>query len=52
MTKWWGFMSGMINENHLDAHFVGIDYELNKTIRNISKGCFYDYIKTAIDHKN
>ena len=26
-----GFMSGMLNENKLDAHFVGIDYELNRS---------------------
>jgi len=45
-----GFMSGMINKNHLDAHFVGIDYELNKQYA-IYQRMLYDYIKTAIDHK-
>ena len=45
-----GFMSGMINKNHLDAHFVGIDYELNKQYA-IYQRMLYDYIKAAIDHK-
>jgi len=45
-----GFMSGMINKNHLDAHFVGIDYELNKQYA-IYQRMLYDYIKTAIDNK-
>jgi hypothetical protein len=26
-----GFLSAMQNENHLDAHFIGIDYSKNKT---------------------
>jgi len=45
-----GFMSGMINNSHLDAHFVGIDYELNKQYA-IYQRMLYDYIKTAIDNK-
>jgi len=45
-----GFMSGMINKNHLDAHFVGIDYELNKQ-HAIYQRMLYDYIKIAIDNK-
>ena len=45
-----GFMSGMINKKHLDAHFVGIDYELNKQYA-IYQRMLYDYIKTAIDYK-
>lgn len=45
-----GFMSGMINNSHLDAHFVGIDYELNKQ-HAIYQRMLYDYIKIAIDNK-
>jgi hypothetical protein len=45
-----GFMSGMINRNHLDAHFVGIDYELNKQYA-IYQRMLYDYIKIAINNK-
>lgn len=45
-----GFMSGMINKEHLDAHFVGIDYELNKQYA-IYQRMLYDYIQTSIDHK-
>ncbi len=42
-----GFMSGIINKNSLDAHFVGIDYPLNKT-HAIYQRMLYDYIKIAI----
>ena len=45
-----GFMSGMINKSHLDAHYVGIDYELNKQYA-IYQRMLYDYIKIAIAHK-
>ena len=49
-NKMVGFMSGMINKSHLDAHFVGIDYELNKQYA-IYQRMLYDYIKIAIDNK-
>ena len=49
-NKMVGFMSGMINISHLDAHFVGIDYELNKQYA-IYQRMLYDYIKIAIDNK-
>ena len=42
-----GFMSGIINQNSLDAHFVGIDYLLNKEYA-IYQRMLYDYIKIAI----
>ncbi|WP_407265618.1 GNAT family N-acetyltransferase [Tenacibaculum maritimum] len=45
-----GFLSGMINQNALDAHFVGIDYELNKTYA-IYQRMLYDYIGIAIKNK-
>lgn len=42
-----GFMSGIINQKSLDAHFVGIDYELNKQFA-IYQRMLYDYIDLAI----
>jgi hypothetical protein len=43
-----GFMSGVVNTNSLDAHFVGIDYELNRTLA-IYQRMLYDYVEIAID---
>lgn len=45
-----GFLSGMINGAVLDAHFVGIDYSLNKQYA-IYQRMLYDYIQIAIDKK-
>ncbi|RCS26219.1 GNAT family N-acetyltransferase [Polaribacter sp. WD7] len=46
-----GFLSGIINNNNsLDAHFVGIDYELNKQYA-IYQRMLYDYIAIAINKK-
>lgn len=45
-----GFLSGIINENALDAHFVGIDYSLNKEYAIYQK-MLYDYIKIGIENK-
>jgi len=42
-----GFMSGVINTTSLDAHFVGIDYSLNKELA-IYQRMLYDYIQIAI----
>ncbi|KOY51298.1 peptidogalycan biosysnthesis protein [Polaribacter dokdonensis] len=44
-----GFMSGVINNDSLDAHFVGIDYSLNRELA-IYQRMLYDYIKIAIDN--
>ena len=44
-----GFMSGVINNDNLDAHFVGIDYSLNRELA-IYQRMLYDYIKIAIDN--
>lgn len=43
-----GFMSGIINKNSLDAHFVGIDYQLNRKYAIYQK-MLYDYINIAIN---
>ena len=45
-----GFMSGMITNNSLDAHFVGIDYTLNKELA-IYQRMLYDYVTIAINKK-
>ncbi|WP_298766869.1 peptidogalycan biosysnthesis protein [uncultured Polaribacter sp.] len=42
-----GFLSGIINKKELDAHFVGIDYELNRTYA-IYQRMLYEYITIAI----
>lgn len=45
-----GFMSGIINNNTLDAHFVGIDYQLNREFAIYQK-MLYNYIEIAINKK-
>ena len=42
-----GFLSGIINNDSLDAHFVGIDYQLNRKYA-IYQRMLYDYILIAI----
>ena len=45
-----GFISGVINKKSLDAHFVGIDYQLNRE-HAIYQRMLYDYIEIAIHKK-
>ena len=45
-----GFISGIINNSSLDAHFVGIDYQLNRT-HAIYQRMLYTYIEIAIDKR-
>ncbi|MEE9406912.1 MAG: GNAT family N-acetyltransferase [Polaribacter sp.] len=45
-----GFISGVINNKSLDAHFVGIDYQLNREYA-IYQRMLYDYIEIAINKK-
>lgn len=45
-----GFLSGMYNQNTLDAHFVGINYKLNKKYA-IYQRMLYDYVKLGIHKK-
>ena len=45
-----GFISGIINNESLDAHFVGIDYKLNREYA-IYQRMLYDYIEIAIQKK-
>jgi hypothetical protein len=45
-----GFISGVITQESLDAHFVGINYELNKE-HAIYQRMLYDYIEIGIEKK-
>lgn len=45
-----GFISGVINNESLDAHFVGIDYQKNREYA-IYQRMLYDYIEIAINKK-
>lgn len=45
-----GFLSGIITQNTLDAHFVGIDYQLNRQ-HAIYQRMLYNYIEIAIERK-
>jgi hypothetical protein len=42
-----GFLSALDNNNHLDAHFIGLDYELNKTYA-IYPRILNDYVRLGI----
>ncbi len=45
-----GFLSAMVNQNSLDAHFVGIEYEFNREYA-VYQRMLYDYIDIAIKRK-
>lgn len=45
-----GFISGLINNNTLDAHFVGIDYKFNKRYA-IYQRMLYDCVNIGINHQ-
>lgn len=45
-----GFLSGIINNNTLDAHFVGIDYSNNREYA-VYQRILYDYILLGIQQK-
>lgn len=45
-----GFLSAMINQQTLDAHFVGIDYKYNREFA-IYQRMLYDYVQIAINQK-
>lgn len=45
-----GFISGLINNKSLDAHFVGIDYQKNREYA-IYQRMLYHYIEIAISKK-
>jgi len=43
-----GFLSALANNNHLDAYFIGLDYELNKTYA-IYPRILNDYVRLGIE---
>ncbi|MBL4605269.1 MAG: GNAT family N-acetyltransferase [Flavobacteriaceae bacterium] len=45
-----GFMSGIINQKTIDAHFVGIDYQFNRS-HAIYQRMLYDYVDLGIKNK-
>ena len=45
-----GFLSALVNENHLDAHFIGLDYELNRECA-IYPRILNDYVRIGIEQK-
>lgn len=45
-----GFLSALANNHHLDAHFIGLDYNLNKT-HAIYPRILNDYIRIGIEKK-
>lgn len=49
-TKLVGFLSGIINNKTLDAHYVGLDYSKNREYA-IYQRMLYDYIQIAFDTK-
>ena len=46
-----GFLSAMHNQNHLDAHFIGIDYSKNKQFA-IYPRILNDYVRLGISTKS
>lgn len=44
-----GFLSAMVNQTNLDAHFIGIDYSLNKEYA-IYPRILNDYVRLGIEH--
>ncbi len=45
-----GFLSAMVNQNNLDAHFIGIDYSMNKQYA-IYPRILNDYVRIGIENK-
>lgn len=45
-----GFLTAMLNGNNLDAHFIGLDYSLNKELA-IYPRILNDYVRLGIEHK-
>jgi len=45
-----GFLSALKNKNHLDAHFIGLNYNLNKTY-GIYPRILNDYIRLGLEKK-
>lgn len=46
-----GFLSAMVNGDHLDAHFIGLDYAFNKKYA-IYPRILNDYVRLGIEHNS
>lgn len=46
-----GFLSAMVNGNNLDAHFIGLDYSLNRE-HAIYPRILNDYVRLGLHHKS
>ncbi|MDT0557911.1 hypothetical protein RM697_04595 [Ichthyenterobacterium sp. W332] len=46
-----GYLSAMVNQDHLDAHFIGLDYGLNKACA-IYPRILNDYVRLGIEHNS
>jgi len=46
-----GFLSAMVNQDNLDAHFIGLDYSLNKA-HAIYPRILNDYVRLGIEHNS
>ncbi len=44
-----GFLSAMVNQENLDAHFIGLDYSLNKE-QAIYPRILNDYVRLGLEH--
>jgi len=44
-----GFLSAMVNQENLDAHFIGLDYSLNKE-HAIYPRILNDYVRLGLEH--
>ena len=44
-----GFLSAMVNQDNLDAHFIGLDYTLNKE-HAIYPRILNDYVRLGLEH--
>ena len=45
-----GFLTALVNKNHLDAHFIGLDYKLNKS-HAIYTRILNDYVRLGIEKR-
>lgn len=46
-----GFLSAMVNQENLDAHFIGLDYSINKEYA-IYPRILNDYVRLGIEYKS
>jgi hypothetical protein len=48
--KFIGFRTTFILENGIEAHFIGLDYSLNKEL-DVYQNILYDYVKESLQNK-